>query len=587
MENDFLKCAVCLDVYNEPRLLPCGHTFCFQCIQNIRKHNEDQLKCALCRAKHIIPLQGIEAFLPNYYILSAVEIKKNGSCGVKLAKCSTCFILPVLSSVYCTSHEQSQMKLFCQECNSPICLQCVTINEKHCSHKFMCLPGIIEKRRADIKTLMLRVVSVQEDFKDMVTKKEELLIGDTDENLRDLVEISKSELSSTEWSSSWILKVEEALSLAQSLLDDKDDISFLIQEENVYCNLLTVLQEKFTSVTLDIWSSSVEHQIEVQVQTTDQSIPLTVYDNGSWQMLQMDQNEVLESSIATESTQNPESTFSMDRQIPQLQCDMQFHRPCGLAASQQGCMFVADSDRSMIYQYAGLHGRAHVFHLPGITEACQPAGICVTQNNILYIADAANSCIIIYDVNQRRLIRQIGMDVLDTPFDVSVLPDGRICALDWSCHCVKIFTQYGSHVGTFGSYGDGAGEFKFPWSIAVNSQDQLIITDNDNHRVQVLDSFGQFLYQFGSRGRENGELENPKGVAVDGNDNIYVCSQSAIQLFSPQGVFLQNIISRRDNSRISPHAATVFTSLNRNSLAVSDIHSKTVRIFPLGFNFES
>ena len=30
-----LKCAVCKDIYKEPMLLPCGHSFCKVCLENI------------------------------------------------------------------------------------------------------------------------------------------------------------------------------------------------------------------------------------------------------------------------------------------------------------------------------------------------------------------------------------------------------------------------------------------------------------------------------------------------------------------------------------------------------------------------
>ena len=31
--EEFLQCAVCLEVYNEPKLLPCQHSFCTRCLQ--------------------------------------------------------------------------------------------------------------------------------------------------------------------------------------------------------------------------------------------------------------------------------------------------------------------------------------------------------------------------------------------------------------------------------------------------------------------------------------------------------------------------------------------------------------------------
>lgn len=48
-----LKCALCTRMFNDPRLLPCSHTFCFQCL--LRYQNKKRLKgCPSCNSK-IVP----------------------------------------------------------------------------------------------------------------------------------------------------------------------------------------------------------------------------------------------------------------------------------------------------------------------------------------------------------------------------------------------------------------------------------------------------------------------------------------------------------------------------------------------------
>ncbi|KAF7707949.1 hypothetical protein HF521_017006 [Silurus meridionalis] len=50
-----LECAVCFsqfsNVFNTPKVLQCGHTFCLECLAriNIKSSQPDSLQCPLCR----------------------------------------------------------------------------------------------------------------------------------------------------------------------------------------------------------------------------------------------------------------------------------------------------------------------------------------------------------------------------------------------------------------------------------------------------------------------------------------------------------------------------------------------------------
>ena len=49
---DELECAICMEIYKQPKLLECMHTFCGGCIDKMMTHNgqqQDSVVCPTCR----------------------------------------------------------------------------------------------------------------------------------------------------------------------------------------------------------------------------------------------------------------------------------------------------------------------------------------------------------------------------------------------------------------------------------------------------------------------------------------------------------------------------------------------------------
>ncbi len=44
-----IKCGLCSKLYDDPRLLPCFHTYCFRCINKKISTNKNHFECPSCR----------------------------------------------------------------------------------------------------------------------------------------------------------------------------------------------------------------------------------------------------------------------------------------------------------------------------------------------------------------------------------------------------------------------------------------------------------------------------------------------------------------------------------------------------------
>ena len=66
--------------------------------------------------------------------------------------------------------------------------------------------------------------------------------------------------------------------------------------------------------------------------------------------------------------------------------------------------------------------------------------------------------------------------------------------------------------------------FLTEFAVAVNDRDEIVVADQLDHRVQVFDSNGTFLRSFGHKGENAGEFKYPFGIAINKDRNIF-CSR--------------------------------------------------------------
>lgn len=94
---------------------------------------------------------------------------------------------------------------------------------------------------------------------------------------------------------------------------------------------------------------------------------------------------------------------------------------------------------------------------------------------------------------------------------------------------------------TFGSSGNGNGQFDFPQSVAINRTLGLIyVSDTNNHRIQVFTLNGTYIGQWGALGAGNGQLNAPGGIAIaESTGTVYVADygNNRVQYFSALGAY--------------------------------------------------
>jgi hypothetical protein len=85
ISNKFV-CQICKEQYKDPRFLPCGDSFCHECILHEIKMNSNQITCFVCKLNYQFPAD--KQFPKNKFITGLMQIKpleiKRGSASEKL-----------------------------------------------------------------------------------------------------------------------------------------------------------------------------------------------------------------------------------------------------------------------------------------------------------------------------------------------------------------------------------------------------------------------------------------------------------------------------------------------------------------------
>ena len=78
--DDQLNCAVCLERFDDPRTLPCHHSFCLHCLSSVPRQ-EDQdcilIKCPTCCKPSQLPEGGVDQLPTAFLINNLLELQNN------------------------------------------------------------------------------------------------------------------------------------------------------------------------------------------------------------------------------------------------------------------------------------------------------------------------------------------------------------------------------------------------------------------------------------------------------------------------------------------------------------------------------
>lgn len=253
-------------------------------------------------------------------------------------------------------------------------------------------------------------------------------------------------------------------------------------------------------------------------------------------------------------------------------------RPFDVLADRAGVIYVTDGllPAVLAFDTKGKTARQLGEDVPG--GLLKPMGIAGDRDGRLYVADAVARRVVVFGPDGSFLRTFGSRDDLQNPVDVAPDPArNRYYVVDSYRHQVLVYDVAGTLIARIGrstereehhgaasdgdavpvspghegnvrtepsdtwrNRGDGPGDFRYPFAVAVLSDGAIAVSDQMNFRVQLFDASGAYLRTIGSLGNVPGTFARPKGIAVDADDHLYVADGAFnnIQIFDREGRLL-------------------------------------------------
>ncbi|XP_040829733.1 E3 ubiquitin-protein ligase TRIM50 [Ochotona curzoniae] len=146
--EDRLQCPICLEVFREPLMLQCGHSYCKDCLLSLSRHLDAELRCPVCR-------QAVDcsSSSPNVSLARVIEaLQQHGE-----PEPSVC------------THHHNPLSLFCEKDQELICGLCGLLGS-HQQHRVTPVSTVYSRMKEELAALLSDLKQEQKKVEEHVAK---------------------------------------------------------------------------------------------------------------------------------------------------------------------------------------------------------------------------------------------------------------------------------------------------------------------------------------------------------------------------------------------------------------------------------
>uniref|UniRef100_A0A6Q2YJ48 Tripartite motif-containing protein 2 n=1 Tax=Esox lucius TaxID=8010 RepID=A0A6Q2YJ48_ESOLU len=575
IDKQFLICSICLDRYNNPKVLPCLHTFCERCLQNYIPAHSLTLSCPVCRQTSILPEKGVAALQINFFITNLMDVLQRSpdSRSQECAAQDNVNVVAVRQSLSCPNHGgnvgynepgvfiwpnkmlkvQHVMEFYCPPCETAMCQECTS--GEHAEHPTVPLKDVVEQHKASLQDQLDTVKNRLPEIDSALQMLSEIL-----QQLTNQKSSIEGDIHTT------FDELQKTLNVRKSVLLMELEVNYGLKQKVLQTQLDTLLQgQDGINSSCNFTEQALSHGTEAEVLLVKKQMSERLAKLANQDLpLQPGENDQLDFLVETEglkkSIHNLGTIVTTNAVASETVATGEGLRQCVAGLPTSVTITTKDKDGELCKM-----GNAVI-----TVEIATPEG-SVCDGEILdnkngtyeYLFTAPK------EGGFTLSLRLYDQHIKGSPFKIKATKSVDVSPSTESAK-KRLKSPGSSHVKQkaikrpasmystgkrkenpieddlifrIGTKGRNKGEFTNLQGVAASSLGKVLIADSNNQCVQIFSNDGLFKSRFGVRGRSPGQLQRPTGVAVHPSGDIIIADYDNkwVSIFSSDGKFKTKI----------------------------------------------
>ena len=576
--HHLVECSLCKSEYKQPRILPCGHIFCEDCLHQYAKRNSQpggKFNCPCCGLDVAIPEEGVSGFPQNFdlNLLQKVIMAKISSTALQ-GGATGGKENPLLENISCKKHPNQNLAMYCERCEEAICTKCVGEHKEHCVID-LDKKGALDKTSLAKTRELVKLVSLRQDNMIDACVKERV----ENTNAADRVkaefkkqydELCKEQLRVLEGRNAhiselcagmdaWlVIKIEEGAVLSATLKSCIEKHDELLKSDNT----LIVMEEKrkLEPVIEELTNINIDTGFEETIQWT--FTPGKLDAKTIEQMFGELETAFIKCAHSTTSTVLEKGRGSLVK-MPVLRHSIECPgiNVKDVTLCKDGSIIAAFYDFDNLHMYSGTAVHKGTIHLD-----TSPCSVIELLDGNIAISCPKKKVIEVYSRSGTHVNTMAVSQ--GSPYGIALLNNGALAVCYPYEECVKVFSstiprdsRVVSVIRKFTLQGteqqDERGQpeeqvFECPIYVTAHGEKGMIVSDDFANAVNAL-TLGEDEYTCqwrygGKEGRGPGMLNEPRGVATDRQGSVLIADSlnHRVLLLSPEGEMLQELLTKED-----------------------------------------